>query len=160
MNLEFRKAENKDVESIISISRYTIDKCYRKWLTAEAVEQYLEKDSLNNYLAQNINYTWLVAQDSKILGLAICIENMIDYILVHADHQNNGVGLKLLAYCENTLFSGYSIIAIENFELNSSPLEYFKTHGWTYTNKYFDPKFNQTKMIYKKNLNNSCVYKY
>lgn len=157
MDLQFRKAESKDIDSMIEISRYTIDKCYREWLDDYVVDLYLESDSLNNYLTQYLSNTWLVTSNSNIIGLAICVENMIDYILVHSDHQNNGIGLKLLNYCETSLFDGYSTIAIENFELNSSPVDYFRANGWEYVNKYFDAKFNLIKSIYAKKIHPTNV---
>lgn len=152
MDKSFRHITPNDLEEVISIARNTVDKCYRVWLGNQAVERYLATRNLDNYLVDNFSNIFLLTENSKIMAFSICIENMIDFMLVDAEHQSQGIGARLLKICENLLFEKYSTISVESFELNTVPNKHLQANGWSYVNKYVDRKYNATKLIYTKKV--------
>ena len=150
-----RKALREDIDEIIGVATSTVDQSYRSWLGDAVVNRYLETDKLSNYLNTHLTETWLILKNSKVIGFAICIENMIDYILIEASHQSKGVGTSLLAYCEDLLFMNYSTVSIESFEKNLASTKFFTSKGWLYINKYLDAKSQSTKLIFKKNIHDT-----
>ena len=151
MKLNFRKASSSDLNTLLAISNQTIDKSYRYWLDDEVVNQYLLSESLNNYLKSNIEHTWVAIIDDEIIGFAICIENVIDFMLVGYNFQRNGYGTQILNFCESMLMQTYDTIALESFEKNSKATEFYSLNKWEIVNKYTDPKSNSTKLIFSKN---------
>ena len=147
-----RKASKADMDEVIGIATATVDYSYRDWLGNKVVNQYLETDKLSAYLLSHLSHMWLALDGSKIIGFAICIENMIDYILVGKDHQSQGNGATLLTHCEELLFEKYSTVSIESFEKNKVSTNFFNSKGWSYVNKYLDAKSQSVKLIFKKSI--------
>ena len=151
MKLNFRKASNSDLNTLLAISKQTIDKSYRYWLDNEDVNQYLSSNSLDKYLKNNIDFTWVAIIDDEIVGFAICIENVIDFMLVGYKFQRNGYGSQILNFCEIMLMQTYDTIALESFEKNTKATAFYSLNKWEIVNKYMDAKSNSTKLIFSKN---------
>ena len=151
MKLNFRKASYSDLTTILTISKQTIDKSYRYWLDDQVVNQYLSSNSLDKYLKNNIDNTWAAIIDNEIVGFAICIENVIDFMLVGHCFQRNGYGSQILDFCENLLMQTYDTIALESFEKNSKATAFYNFNKWAIVNKYTDAKSHSTKLIFSKN---------
>ncbi len=152
MKIKFRKALCADAVAVINIARYTVDTDYKKWLDPDLIDNYLSSKKFDDYLIKNLKHTWVVTIGTEIVGFAVCIENMIDYILVHADHQNRGIATSLLNFCEETVFSQYNTIALENYAANMELEQFLSKLGWEYSNKYTDPCFDLLKHIYIKKI--------
>ena len=150
MTINIKQASSRDLDVIISMSKYTIDKCYRDWLEDNVVDDCLASDKLDRYLVKHSSHTWLLTLNSKVVAFAICIENMIDFILVNVDHQGQGLGKRLLNSCEQILFEDYTTIAVESFKYNARANSFFTTNGWKLNNQYLDSRLNMHKLIFTK----------
>ncbi len=150
MGLSFRKALNSDFDAVITLSKETIDKSYRYWLGDRIVNQYLATDSLDRHIKNNIENVWLASDDNEIIGFAICIENIIEFMLVGYNYQRKGYGSQILEFCENMLLQKYETIALESFEKNTNANAFYNSNEWKMVNKYIDTKSLSTKLIFSK----------
>ena len=150
MDARFKQAKKTDLEVIITIAKKTIDQSYRYFLGDETVENYLSSRRLEKYLTKNIDKTWVSLLSDKIVGFSICIENVIDFVLIDADYQRQGLGTQLLQHCETMLFENHSVIALESYEKNTKATDFYLVNDWTKTEKYRDPKSNAIKFIFRK----------
>jgi len=150
MNTSIRLASPKDLGVIIAMTKNTVDKCYREWMGDEALDKCLKSDKLDNYLRKYLSDTWLLICNSKIVGYSICVENMIDFMLIDVNLQGHGLGTKLLTICEDMLFDSYSTISLENFKFNSKANTFLNANGWDPVNQYLDSRLNTHKLIFIK----------
>jgi len=150
MNTSIRLASPKDYGVAIAMTKNTVDKCYRQWLGDDAVNKCLKSDKLDNYLRKYLPYTWLLSCNSKVVGYSICVENMIDFMLIDVNLQGHGLGTKLLTICEDMLFDDYSTISLESFKFNNKANIFLSANGWDSVNQYLDSRLNTHKLIFIK----------
>jgi len=150
MKSSIRKASVKDLDLIVVMTKKTIDKCYREWLDADSLDKCLASDKLDRYIEDSLQHTWLLQTNSNVIAYAICIENMIEFMLVDKKYQGQGIGTQLLMLCEGMLFEEYSTLSLENFKLNTKANSFLRSNGWESINEYLDPKINAYKYIFMK----------
>ncbi len=150
MGITFRKALITDFDMVITLSRQTIDKSYRYWLGDRIVNHYLATDSLDKHIRENLKNTWIASDNNIIVGFAVCIENVIEFMLVGYEFQRKGYGSQILGFCENMLMQSYETIALESFEKNTVANEFYESNKWEIVNKYTDARSLSTKLIFSK----------
>ena len=155
MNTTFQRAKKSDLEIIQTIAKHTVDQGYRYFLDAHTVDDYLSSGRLDRYLIKNFNNTWILKLDESIVGFAICIDNIIDFMLINFDHHRNGLGTKLLQHCENMLFEKHQTIALESFEENTKATKFYLANNWAIVEKYRDTKARAIKLIFRKKMYDS-----
>lgn len=152
METTFKRAKASNINNILAIARRTVDQSYRYFLGNETVDRYLSNDSLDNYLKNNIEHTWTLSLDNAIVGFTICVENIIDYMIIDVDFHRQGLGTLLLQHCESMLFENHDVIALESYEKNTKASDFYIANNWIATSKYKDQKSNATKIIFRKRL--------
>lgn len=150
MQASFRRAISSDLSAIQNIASNTVDKSYRYFLDDNAVTNYLQSGRLENYLSTNIKYIWLISNEYGVAGFAVCINNIIDFMLVDFEYQQKGLGKRLLQYCESLLFKKHQTIALESFEDNTNATEFYLANDWKVSGKYRDSNAKEIKFIFSK----------
>lgn len=150
MNLSIRKATHKDYTYILAMTKNTVDRCYRDWLGYEVVEKCLATNKLDLYIGKYLEHTWLLQKNTKTVAFTICVENMIDFLLVDVNYQKLGIGTELLKISEDMLFEDYSTISLESFKFNTKANSFLSINGWCSINEYMDPSMNTYKTIFIK----------
>jgi len=150
MATEFTPAKDIHLETIKSIARRTVDRSYRSFLEASQVEHYLESGDLEQYLTKYIHHTWILSQETEIVGFSICIENIIDFMLIDVKFHRQGLGAQLLQECESLLFKGHETLALESFERNTHANNFFIANRWEKLARHKDPKTRAFKFIFIK----------
>ncbi len=151
-DLTFTRASLSDKYVIQAIANKTIDRSYRDFLDNFTVDNYLNSKHLEVFLESNINNTWILHKNTTALGFSICIDNVIDFMMIDVDYHHQGYGTILLHHCEELLFEHYKVIALESFEENISASNFYLANNWKKTEKYRDPKQNAIKIIFRKQL--------
>ena len=152
MNTTFKHTVTSDLKRIQKIAKKTIDQSYRYFLGDTTVDHYLKCGHLESYLNSNIHNTWSLCQGNNILGFSICIDNVIEFMMIDADYHRHGFGTKLLQSCEGLLFENHQVIALENFEKNTKAYKFYEANDWEKIAKYKDPNYNEVKCIFRKRL--------
>ena len=98
------------------MTKTTVDRCYRDWLGNEVIEKYLASNKLDLYIDKYLEHTWILQKNVKSVAYTICVENMIEFMLVDVDYQRLGIGTELLKISEDMLFDNYSTISLESFK--------------------------------------------
>ncbi len=155
MNDILKQTNIDDIDQIVHLAEKTIAGSYEYFLGYNKVKEYLKNGHLENYLNNNLKNTWALIREKKIIGLSICIENVIDFMLIDVDLHRQGLGTRLLKLTEAMLFAKYEVIALESFEKNTKANEFYINNNWIRTEKYKDPKHDSTKLIFRKYLNPS-----
>ncbi len=148
----FKHADTSDLTYIQEIAYRTVDRSYRYFLSDMVVDDYLNRGLLKNYLRNNSKYIWILTVDEKILGFSICIDNVIDFMMIDVDFHHQGLGTQLLQYCESMLFENNKVIALESYEQNTKACDFYKANDWLLTEKYRDSKQGAIKLIFRKQL--------
>ena len=148
----FKRAKISGIESIFALARKTVDRSYRDFLDDFSVDMYLRNKHLDVFLEKNIKNTWVLSKDNAILGFSICIDNVIDFMMIDVDHHRQGYGTILLQHCEDLLFENHKVIALESFEENINASNFYLANNWVITEKYRDPRHNAMKIIFRKQL--------
>lgn len=150
MTTEFTPAKQMHLEAIKSIARRTVDQSYRSFLEASRVDHYLESGDLEQYLTKYIHQTWILLQESEIVGFSICIENIIDFMLIDVKFHRQGLGSQLLQECESLLFEEHETLALESFERNTHANNFFIANRWEKLARHKEPKIQTFKSIFIK----------
>lgn len=146
----FQHSQKSDLDIIQTIAKKTVDQSYRYFLGDQTVDNYLSSGRLDQYLSNSIDETWVLSIDHTIVGFAICIHNVIDFMMIDVNYHRQGLGTKLLQHCESLLFKKHQTIALESFENNTKATKFYQTNNWAITEKYRDPKANAIKIIFRK----------
>ena len=146
----FGHADPSELKNIQALARKTVDQSYRYFLGDEIVELYLSSGRLEEYLRLNIHSTWCLYQHDALLGFSICIDNVIDFMMVDFNNHRQGLGTKLLQHSEDLLFKNYDVIALESYEKNTKANLFFESKKWIPTEKYKDHKAHAMKIIFRK----------
>jgi len=115
MKVEIRKATNMDSDILKNISIKTIDTNYRSFLGDEGVDWFIESGSLDQYVDENIENSWVILIDNQIIGFSACKGNLIDLMMISHDYHRQGHGTMLLKHCEQYLFNTFNEIKLESF---------------------------------------------
>lgn len=150
VNTIFKHTDTSDLNNIQKIAKKTIDKSYRYFLGDETVDHYLKSSHLDKYLRNNIDRSWSLHQGHNILGFSVCIDNVIDFMMIDVDHHRKGFGTMLLQHCENQLFENHRVIALESFEKHAHAHKFYEANNWEKIAKYKDAQYNAVKHIYRK----------
>lgn len=150
MDTIFKHTATSDLNKIQKIAKNTIDQSYRYFLGNETVDHYLKSNHLETYLSNNIDRAWSLYQGRNILGFSVCIDNVIDFMMIDVEHHREGFGTKLLKYCEDHLFQNHRVIALESFEEHSIAHKFYEANNWEKIAKYKDTKYNAVKHIFRK----------
>ncbi|MFK7816304.1 MAG: GNAT family N-acetyltransferase [Gammaproteobacteria bacterium] len=150
VNTIFKHSDPSDLNEIQKIAKKTIDQSYRYFLGDETVDHYLKSDHLDTYLRKNIDRAWSLHQEHNILGFSVCIDNVIDFMVIDAGQQRKGFGTMLLKHCENYLFENHRVIALESFEEHAIAHRFYEANNWKKIAKYKDTEYNAVKHIFRK----------
>ena len=85
MDVKIRKPKLEDLDTLMTISRKTINASYRSFLGDENVNWFLESGSSEEYVKDNINVTDVILLNEKIIGYSVYKDNMIDLMLIDDD---------------------------------------------------------------------------
>ena len=145
-----QRAKSSDLDTMVAVARKTIDRCYRYFLDNQMVGRYLSSERLDHYLGKNIENSWIVSLDSDLVGFSLCIENIIDFMLIDVDFHRQGLGTRLLQHCEATLFEDHQVIALESYEKNTDATQFCVANDWEIANKGIDSNTDLAKLIFRK----------
>jgi putative acetyltransferase len=89
-------------------------------------------------------------RDGKIIGCAVCRDNVIDLMMVdHAVHRQ-GLGTALLQHVEQMLLQSSPELRLESFEANEKANAFYRKNGWHEVSRYFDEDSDVNKVIFQK----------
>ena len=148
----FREATRGDAAALALIAQRTIATCYRQFLGVKKVVEFLECGVFSEYVVENLekNYCPILLLDRLPVGFAVCLENIIDLIIIDYRYHRRGFGTQLLAHCESELFGAYPAIALRCFARNEHANRFFRKHGWIQTLAYRDKQISVRTILYQK----------
>lgn len=150
MNALVRKALTADVEVLIDLSRRTISASYRAFLGDGAVDAFLGSGAVERYIRENLGACSVLERDGRIVGYAVCRDNLIDLMMVdHACHRQ-GLGTKLLRHVEELLGQIHWELRLESFEKNQVANAFYRRNGWIEVSRFFDKNSGADKVVFHK----------
>ena len=147
---KIRKAVKTDTVPLIDLSRKTIDANYRVFLGNDAVDEFINTGSIDQYVADNILYCSVVMDKERIVGYSVCRDNLIDLIMIDNDFHRRGFGSHLLRHSERELFQTYNEITLESFKGNHNANNFYQKNGWQAKNAFFDNSSGAEKVVFTK----------
>src|SRR5262245_20399850 len=107
MNTLIREALASDVGELIDLSHRTIRASYPPFLGDEAVDAFLVSGAADRYVTENVGCCSVIVRDGRVVGYAVCRDNLIDLMMIdHAFHRQ-GLGTELLHWVQESLGGGY-----------------------------------------------------
>jgi ribosomal protein S18 acetylase RimI-like enzyme len=150
MDTQIRKAMASDITTRIAISRRTISASYRPFLGDEAVDTFIASGATDQYVRENIAQCAVILAEGKIVGYAVCKDNLIDLMMIDQEYHRRGLGTKLLAYCEAQLFQHFAELILESFEPNQQANSFYRKHSWIADRRFFDESSGVHKLVFRK----------
>jgi len=150
MNTQIRKAANLDIENLIILARKTISAGYRDFIGDQGVNDFLGSGAVEQYVKENINHCRVISLKGKVVGYAVCKGNLIDLMMIDNDFHRQGIGTKLLNYCEKVFLQNHAELTLESFEGNHRANNFYKKNGWTEVKSYYDETSGVNKMVFRK----------
>lgn len=150
MNLIIKKTKSEDVKTLKSLARKVIDKRYRKFLTDDAVDWFINSGASDNEIENNFSYCYTATIDGNICGLAILKGSLIHLLMIEFESQNKGIGTQLILELEKILFKSYETIYLECFEGNNQANGFYRKNGFNVYKTEIDKDINLKRLYYKK----------
>jgi GNAT superfamily N-acetyltransferase len=148
--LTVRKALPGDIDALIALSTRTIGASYRSFLGDATVDAFLGCGAVAQYCRDHIDGCIVLADGGRILGWCVTKDNLIDLMMIDADHHRQGLGSALLKHAEDTLFESHGELTLESFEQNDQANRFYARHGWRAVDRYFDADSGVYKVAMRK----------
>ena len=100
-----RRAAAGDAAALVTLSRRTVDRCYRPFLGDATVERWIDGGRVERLIRDGLDDCVVLDQQGETRGLALCEGNLIRLLMVDPDWQRQGLGSRLLDAVESRLFS-------------------------------------------------------
>lgn len=150
MSTLIREALASDVGELIDLSHRTIRASYRPFLGDEAVDAFLGSGAAGRYVAENVGRCSVIVRDGRVVGYAVCRDDLIDLMMIdHASHRQ-GLGTELLHWVEEELGRRYEELRLESFEANQPANAFYRKNGWREGHPYFDDDSGVNKVVFRK----------
>jgi len=149
MDVRFRKAVGHDLAALQALARETIDESYRQFIADEGVDWYLS-GPLDEYLRRNLGHSIVAMVGDRFVGLAVCKDGLIDFLVIDHCLQRRGLGTALLGHCESVLFERHDLIRLESFEANAKANRFYMKNGWTRLRAVSDAMSGGRKWIFER----------
>ena len=148
----FREATRGDAAALALIAQRTIATCYRQFLGVKKVVEFLECGVVSEYVVENLekNYCPILLLDRLPVGFAVCLENIIDLIIIDYRYHRRELGTQLLTHCESEMFQAYPAFTLQCFEKNEQANRFFLENGWIETLTYRNKQIGIRTILYQK----------
>ena len=155
MNTQIRQAIPSDIASLSALSKRTIRSDYGAFLGDEAVDGFLRRGAVEQYLEEHLLCCSVFLVDDTPIGYSICKGNLIDILMIDHDFHRRGFGTRLLKHCEDLLFQSYEELILESFAENQNANAFYKKNRWETSKIYFDEDSGVNKIVFRKKYKNT-----
>ena len=155
METQIRKAVASDVDTLVALSRRTIDAGYRPFLGDEAVDSFIGGDAIREYIEQSVDRCRVILADGTVVGYSVFKDDLIDLVMVDHGSHRRGLGGELLAHVEESLFRSFRELRLESFEGNDRANSFYRKRGWVEVDRRFDEDSGVNKMFFQKSARGS-----
>lgn len=80
----------------------------------------------------------------------VCLDNLIDLIMIKNEYQNQGLGSQFISIISNKLLEIYPTILLESFEDNDKANNFYEKNGWILDKVSFNQEIGGNKKYYYK----------
>src|SRR5262245_24872345 len=150
MNPLIRRALASDVEVLIDLTRRTITASYRPFLGDAAVGAFLSSGAVEQYVAENLGVCSVLERDGRVVGYAVCRDNLVDLMMVDHVCHRQGLGTQLLRHAEELLGQRHGELRLESFEANQVANAFYRKNGWVEVRKFYDKVSAAAKVVFQK----------
>jgi ribosomal protein S18 acetylase RimI-like enzyme len=150
MTTLIRQAEASDIGPLIALARRTISASYGPFLGETAVGAFLGSGAADRYVEENLGRCSVLVHDGRVVGLAVCWEDLIDLMMIDNAEQHRGLGTILLQHVEAALFQQHATLRLESFEGNQIANAFYRKNGWVEVSKYLDQDSGVNKIVFGK----------
>ena len=155
-NIQIRKAQIGDLQTIQKIARNTIDKSYRSFLGDEGVDWFINSGESDKALKNNLPNCDVLLKDNAIVAFTVYFDDLIHLMMVAVNLHRRGIGSELPAHSEKLLFDqDNSTIRLETFEGNSQAINFYKKNGWSVVREKEDMEHGFIRVCFEKVHNNA-----
>jgi GNAT superfamily N-acetyltransferase len=148
MMIQIHKGSPADVGVLIALSRRTMRASSRPFLGDAAVEAFVGRGAVDQYVADHLEQSTVIVADGALLGYAVCNDNVIDLMMIHQPLHRRGFGTRLLQHCEASLFRHYRELTLESFADNDQANNFSLKNGWEQVARYVDRQSGVDKLIF------------
>ena len=117
-------------DTLVQLTKYTINACYPAFLGQAPVEGYLSSGMAEKYYQENLENCLIIHSGSDIVGCGATKDNSVDLMLIHPSFHRSGLGSILLRALEDRLLGRYNHIFLESFQNNHKANSFYTRNGW------------------------------
>ncbi|GJM63967.1 hypothetical protein PEDI_45190 [Persicobacter diffluens] len=150
-NFTIENATAADLSQLFEITKRTISATYKSFLPPAIVEEYITSGASNQEIERNLAHCFTLRNEHRIIGLGICIDNLIHFMLIDEDFQHRGFGKHLLHFLEQHIkANGFSEGQLETYAGNEQALGFYLSQNWELTKKEMDAKLDIERLYFRK----------
>ncbi|GCA62143.1 hypothetical protein KIPB_001551 [Kipferlia bialata] len=132
MGDQIRRATVDDLPALQALARRVIDGCYRGFLGDEGVDWYIGSGESDREVAKHIDSTDVLVREGTVLGLVVCLDDLVHLLMVDVHAQRSGAGTLLLTHATDKMFqAGKGVIHVETFKGNDRAIAFYTKNNWT-----------------------------
>ncbi len=146
----FRSAKPDDVQAIKNVARQVITSNYTPFLGAEAVRGFIESGLSDKEIDDGMEQCTLMICNNEIVGFSITNDSLLHLIMIDTTCQNKGLGSRLLANIENSLFDKYDTIRLQTFKENTPAVRFYLKNGWKVVAENAVPEMGKMMLLFEK----------
>lgn len=112
--MEFKLANNQDMEQVYELVQETIKIVYPKYYLKEIIEMFCEYHSHENVLKdiKDLN-TYILMDNNELIGTGTKKENHITRVYILPKYQNKGYGTFVMTQLEEMIKERYDYVVID-----------------------------------------------
>lgn len=148
MDYTIRKANESDKSVLTEIARRVTDKCSRKFLDDEIVDEYINSGACDEDIIKDIENTQVLIKEEKIIGLIIWNENILQGLIIDIPYFGTGAAQYLVENTMKDRLENFGEVTLECFENNSRANAFYKKTGWTQVGKIKDDITKGYRLVY------------
>ena len=147
---ELRPGVATDADALVALSHRAIEHCYRPLLGDAPAARLIRDGHIEQSVREGIADCTVIAGSGRPRGYALCQDNLIRLLFVDPAWQLRGLGSRLLAAVESTLFARRARLWLESYCRNAPGTAFCARRGWRPVARYLDEALGTTRLVLEK----------
>lgn len=147
---EIRPGLPADADTLVELSRRTVETCYRAFLGDATVADLLRGERIERAVTDGLHGSIVIVRAGRPRGFALMEDNLIRLLMIDHQWQRQGLGKRLLGAVESSLFMRHARLWLENYAQNTPGIAFCQRLGWRPVSRYPDGDAGTARLVFEK----------
>lgn len=150
--LQIRHGTESDVPDLVHLHKESLPSTYGRFLSAEAVEPWLEGGRSEAYMASRWRNMFVAEVGEEIVAFAVLEGAFLELLWVVNGWRGAGVGAALMDWLEARAASEHGVLELECYEPNQGALRFYRRRGYEVVGRRFNEGAGVADLLLRKEL--------